>query len=307
VAPLVTKIPVNAQAPEHQMRRIRLGEQGESLIVTERLGGSVEQLRFDPAYAVRMVSDIVLNPWLARKIIGEMLGGLSARGFDASRLAETSGLIVEILRAWLSSERDRMAEAHFRAEVAAGRIQFRLRTDQRNWQMPWVTETTEPEDADQLLSRSGGALEKSLFSPIYKNDFSNKDERDIAVYMDGEKALCWWHRNVARTQYSVQGWRRERIFPDFIFAMRPNLKNKTGRSRLVVLEMKGDYLAGNVDTTYKEVLLRLINDAFAVQRVSRVGELELLIKDGITVECDLVLMSDWTTRLPNKYFSGDGR
>src|SRR5205807_1239418 len=32
VSPLVAKIPVNAQAPEHQMRRIRLAEQGQALI-----------------------------------------------------------------------------------------------------------------------------------------------------------------------------------------------------------------------------------------------------------------------------------
>lgn len=303
VSPLVAKIPDNAQAPEHQMRRIRLGEQGEALIVAERVGTSGEVLRFDPAYAVRMVSDIVPNAWVARKIIGDMLDGLSDHGFDTSRLAQTSGLIIETLRAWLSGERDRMAEAHFRAEVAAGRIQFRLRTDRRNWQLPWVTGTMEPEGADQLLNRSGGALGRSLFAPIYRNDFSNKDERDIAVYMDGEKALCWWHRNVARAQYSIQGWRRARIYPDFIFAMQPNAENGTARKRLVVLEMKGDQLAGNLDTTYKQTLLRLMSDAFAIERVTRVGELELVIEDGTTVDCDLVLMSDWKTRLPNEYFS----
>ncbi|MGA7244977.1 MAG: SUMF1/EgtB/PvdO family nonheme iron enzyme, partial [Terracidiphilus sp.] len=80
----------------------------------------------------------------------------------------------------------------------------------------------------------------------YRKDFSNKDERDIAVYLDGEHALCWWHRNVARCQYSIQGWQRERIYPDLIFAMRPNSTAGTARSRLVVLEMKGDFLAGNV-------------------------------------------------------------
>lgn len=28
------------------------------------------------------------------------------------------------------------------------------------------------------------------------------------------------------------------------------------------------------------------------------GELELVVEDGTTVECDLVLMPDWKTRLP---------
>ena len=30
----------------------------------------------------------------------------------------------------------------------------------------------------------------------------------------------------------------------------------------------------------------------------RVGELELMVNDGTSIECDLVLMTDWKTRLP---------
>ena len=301
-APLVEKIPLNAQAPEHQMRRIRLADEGTSLITTETVGSSGEVIRFDPTYAVRMISDIVPNPWIGRHIIGQVLDGLSARGFDSAKLAETSGLIIEASRTWLASERDRMAEACFRSRVADGKIQFRLRSDARNWLMPILMETAEPEGADQLLSASGGPLQKSLFAPVYVNDYSNRDERDIAVYMDGEKALCWWHRNVARAQYSIQGWRRERIYPDFIFAMRRAAGQKVG-NRLVVLEMKGDHLAGNLDTTYKQAVLHLMSESFSFEHVARVGELELLVDDGTMVECDLVLMSEWKTLLPSRYFS----
>jgi type III restriction enzyme len=44
-----------------------------------------------------------------------------------------------------------------KAEVTAGRIQFRLRLDGRNWLMPFTIDTSEPENARQLLSRTGGA------------------------------------------------------------------------------------------------------------------------------------------------------
>lgn len=39
------------------------------------------------------------------------------------------------------------AEALFRAEVAAERIQFRLRTDGHSWRMPFEAETFEPAGA----------------------------------------------------------------------------------------------------------------------------------------------------------------
>jgi type III restriction enzyme len=190
-------------------------------------------LRFDPAYAVRMVSDIVPNPWVAREIVGQFVAGLTARGFTETWRGQHAGLLVEELRKWLEEQRSARGEALFRTEVAAGHIQFRLRVDGNNWRMPFEAETYEPENGPQLIGKSGGPLERSLFAPIYQGDFSSQDERDIAVYLDGEEALRWWHRNVARTQYAVQGWRREKVYPDFIFAV----QRDDGSTRLAVLEM----------------------------------------------------------------------
>jgi type III restriction enzyme len=294
VSSLVSKIPDNITSAENQMRRIHLADSGDERIVSEVVGATSETLVFDYAYAVRMVSDIVPNAWWGREIIGQVTAGLEARGFNDKRLGELSGLIVEELRKWLDDQRDAKAEVLFRAEVDAGRIQFRLRTDGSNWRMPFVAETFEPEGAEQLIGNNGGSLDKSLFSPIYKGDFSSQDERDIAVYMDGDSALKWWHRNVARSHYAVQGWRREKIYPDFIFAVQ---HGEVG-SKLVVLEMKGQHLAGNTDTTYKQSVLRLMSDAFDMESTPRVGELELVDEDGTTVECDLVLMPEWKARLP---------
>ncbi len=294
VADLVKSLPDNVQCAEHQMQRIHLADTGDERIVSEAVGASGEALRFDPAYAVRMVADIVPNAWVAREIVGNVEAGLRSRGFDDAKLGEIAGLIVEELRKWLDAERARMAEARFREDVAEGRIQFRLRTDGRNWKMPFETETFEPEGAEQLIGKTGGPLERSLFSPIYKGDFSSKDERDIAVYLDGEQALHWWHRNVARSHYSMQGWRREKIYPDFIFAVQHGESKE--RNRVFVLEMKGEHLSGNPDTEYKKVVLQVMSDAYTI--APKVGELELIEKGKTTVQCDLVLMSDWPTRLP---------
>ena len=293
VAPLVQRIPENISNAERQMQRIRLADSGKG-IVSEASGTSRERLVFDTAYAVRMISDIIQNAWWAREVVGKLVAGLVARGFSEKRLGELSGLIVEELRTWLEEERNSKAEAMFRSEVDAGRIQFRLRADGRNWKMPFTAETFEHEGADQLNGKDGGTLTKSLFSPIYKGDFSSQDERDIAVYLDGERALRWWHRNVARSHYSLQGWRREKVYPDFIFAM----SHGESDNRMVVLEMKGKHLAGNDDTEYKKAVLRLMSEAFVEDHVSHVGELDLVGENGTRVECDLVLIPEWKTRLP---------
>src|SRR5690606_29040892 len=156
----------NAQAAESQLQRIRLAEDGDELFVGETVAANTEILAFDPAHAVRMISDIVPNPFVGREIVGATLAALRARGFDDAKLGLLASLFVEEWRKGIDAGRNARAEGMFKAEVAAGRIQFRLRLDGRNWRMPFSIETTEPENARQLLNRAGGPLEKSLFAPV---------------------------------------------------------------------------------------------------------------------------------------------
>ena len=302
-APLADAIPTNADNAERQLgnrlRRIRLADGGEERIVSELAERTGERLEFDPAYAVRMVSDLVPNAWVAREIIGAFVARLKGRGVTDEWLGRLHGLLIEELRKWLTAERDRMAEALFRREVAAGTIQFRLRTDAHNWSMPMHTWTSEPAGAEQLPGMDGAPLQRSLFAPIYKGDL-NGEEREVAVYLDAERSLIWWHRNVARKQYGLQGWRRERVYPDFIFAVQPGERYAKGK-RLVVMETKGDQLMGNLDTEYKRALLAMMTEAFQLDQTQRIGEVALVHPDGTTVECDLVTLTEWQTRLPEKF------
>jgi len=286
-------IPDNAQAAESQLQRIKLADDGDELFVGEAVSQNTEVLRFDPAHTVRTISDLLPNPFVAREVVGALLDALRARGFDEDRLGRFAGLIASGLRRGLDSARTDRAETLFKAEVAAGRVQFRLRLDGRNWRMPETMETTEPEDARQLLNEAGGPLEKSLFAPVYEAGL-NKDERDVAVYLDRERALTWWHRNVARSQYGIQGWKKAKIYPDFIFAVQTAGEAK----RITVLETKGDQL-DNLDTAYKRDMLAFLSYHFAWDDHAPVGQLEIVRNDGETVEGTLILMSEWQNELPN--------
>lgn len=289
---IADRVPENAQAAESQLQRIRLSDDGDELFVGETVAMNTETLAFDHAHAVRMISDIIPNPFVGREIVGATVARLAARGFDDAELGQLASLIVEELRKGLDTERTARAEALFKADVAAGRIQFRLRLDGRNWRMPFSVETTEAENARQLLNRAGGALEKSLFAPVYENEL-NGDERDVAVYLDGEKTLSWWHRNVARSQYGIQGWRKAKIYPDFIFAVQHDGEAR----RITVLETKGDQL-DNLDTAYKREALSFLSDHFQWDDATPIGELEL-VNNGETVEGTLILMSEWKAKLPS--------
>jgi len=285
-------IPDNAQAADNRLQRIRLADDGNGLFVGETVSHNPEVLRFDPVYAVRMVSDLVPNAFVAYEIVEVLLDALRARGFDDDRLGRFADLIISELRRGLDSVQTDRAETIFKAGVTVGRVQFRLRLDGRNWKMPDTVETTEPQGARQLLGRTGGPLQKSLFAPLYETEL-NTDERDVAVYLDGEQALTWWHRNVARSQYGIQGWKKAKIYPDFIFAVQT-----TGEAKqITLLETKGDQL-DNLDTAYKRNVLTFLSENFAWNDHIPAGQLELVRNNGDTVEATLILMSEWRAKLP---------
>ena len=139
--PIAAGIPENARAADAQLRRIELTEGGD---VSETIAGPAEVTTFDPVHAVRMMLDIVPNPFVGREIVERLLDSLRDRGFDDRKLGGLAQLVVEAMRKGLDKERDRRAEALFKAGVENGQIQFRLRLDGRDWQMPSRLDTSEP-------------------------------------------------------------------------------------------------------------------------------------------------------------------
>jgi len=124
------------------------------------------------------------------------------------------------------------------------------------------------------------------------------DEQAIAALLDASPLVRWWHRNVARTQYGLQGWRRHKVYPDFVFAQ---VNGPAASAQLVVLETKGLHLAGSTDTGYKQNLLQRLTQAYADAQLSRVGELEL-VGEAQALVCDLVFDEAWRSTLDARYF-----
>ena len=130
-----------------------------------------------------------------------------------------------------------------------------------------------------------------MFLPVYAADL-NDDERRVAVYLDGDAAIRWWHRNGAdRASYGLRGWRRGNVYPDFVFAA---LKDSSGE-RIVAVESKGDQLTGNLDTEYKRHLLETLTEAYAKRGGAGPGSLGRMAVD---FEAAVVLFSDMNAKLP---------
>jgi type III restriction enzyme len=283
-------IPETAQAAASQIVRVRTSDGGA--LETDKLAANADLTSFDPAYVVRMLTDLVPNAYVARELVGRVLQRLEKRGFDQVKIGALTALIIDRLRKALGTWRDEQAAALFTAQLNSGQIEFRIRGDERDWIMPKQLELVVADGAPKLLGESGGALERSLFLPVYAAEL-NADETKVAVYLDASDAIRWWHRNgTTRGSYALRGWRRGRVYPDFVLAA---LRDADGE-RLVALESKGDQL-DNLDTDYKRKLLAQLTEAYGKQYPAKPDPLGL---ESATPDyrAAVVLFSDWKAEVP---------
>jgi type III restriction enzyme len=255
----------------------------------------------DHAHVVRSLADLAPNPWLAWAWLQEVHARLMAAGFAPEAVARSSASLIERLRLDVQAERDRLAEAVFMELLQQGRIEFRLRADPADFELPHTEALQTTGQWLPLVRESdGGSMEKSLLEPALRTPDLNDFEVKVAGYLDQQQAVRWWHRNVAKAQLGLglQGWKRGKVYPDFVFA----LDTAEGTTRLVLLETKGAHLAGE-DTAYKQALLQRLSTAYSDERWKHVGSLELAGGTDQELICDLVFDQAWRGELAQRYFS----
>ena len=254
--------------------------------------------RLDTALLVRALMDLAPNAWLVWDWVQAVVAHLRARGLAEGALAASSASLIEHLRRGLSRERDRLADAVFANEVAAGRIEFALRADASDYELPLGDALHITGPARPLMRPDARPVQKSLLEPALLTPDLNGFEAEFAGYLDSQRAVQWWHRNVAKTQYGLQGWQRHKVYPDFVVG----LVLQDGVRRTVLLETKGAHLGGSDDTAYKQALLNRLDAAFRDERRAAVGQLALVDGQRHTVSCDLLLDDGWQGALAKRWF-----
>ena len=257
--------------------------------------------RLDCGRLVRALVDLAPNAWLVWDWVNAVMARLIAQGHGETSLAAASASLIERLRADIEKERDALAERVFLALTGEGRIEFALRADALDYELPSAATLSLPERAPLPLMRDDHRpVEKSLLEPALQTSDMNVYELACAGYLDSREALSWWHRNVAKTQYGLQGWKRNKVYPDFVFAY----VTEAGKTRTVLLETKGLHMQGSEDTSYKQALLDRLTALFADKRQHKAGELALVGSGNDEVRCDLLFdEAAWRNTLESRYFN----
>jgi type III restriction enzyme len=227
----------------------------------------------DIPFLVRQLLDVIPNPWQGMRILGETLDTLRKRGVTEDRLYTNRLDLLREMKLDLKKQVHEASEALFRDKLASGEVIFRLVTSndpKLNWKLAETLEIELSEDEALLKRKNGDPIEKSLFEKVFRRDF-NELEKDTAWYLDGKDCVHWWHRiAVSQASYGLQGWQKNRVYPDLLACIHAAGE---GKFRFTVLETKGGHLKGNDDTAYKQKLFDLLTEHAA--NATRAGELVL--------------------------------
>lgn len=243
-----------------------------------------ENIEFDPSagldisFMVRQLTDVIPNPWQAMRVLTHTLDILRGNGVSEEALFTNRLELLKEMKRDIKQQVAQLSEQIFRSKLDKGDISLRLLASDNkklNWELAQTLEVNVSEHEQVLRRKDGSELEKSLFEKIYQNGLNNL-ERDTAWYLDKQESVYWWHRiAVNQREYSLQGWQKQKVYPDLLVCVeQPN----SGSYRFSILETKGEHLKGNDDTEYKRRLFELLTEH--VKTAVDAGELTLEAASG---------------------------
>ncbi|MGY3685707.1 DEAD/DEAH box helicase [Vibrio coralliilyticus] len=243
-----------------------------------------ENIDFDPSagldisFMVRQLTDVIPNPWQAMRVLTHTLDILRGNGVSEEALFTNRLELLKEMKRDIKQQVAQLSEQIFRSKLDNGDISLRLLASDNkklNWELAQTLEVNVSEHDQVLRRKDGSELEKSLFEKVYQNGLNNL-ERDTAWYLDRQESVYWWHRiAVNQREYSLQGWQKQKVYPDLLVCVE---QPDSGSYRFSVLETKGEHLKGNDDTEYKRRLFELLTEH--VKTAVDAGELTLEAASG---------------------------
>lgn len=214
-------------------------------------------LQIDEVFLARQLGDLIPNPWIAFGKGEEALHIIRQAypNHENDRIVESNFIfIIEELKKIVDKQRNDLAEQVFKNLIDEKKLCFFLLKESGIYQVP---SRITIKGNHQLNRSNGTSIQKSLFEQYVEEEF-NETEKQVAVYMDEQEKLLWWYRNISKQGYHIQGWRKNKIYPDFIAAGKDK-NDETKYDTIYVLETKGNHLRGNNDTLYKQNVFELCN------------------------------------------------
>lgn len=204
----------------------------------------------------QIVSEYISNPFIAYSFVEGVITGLQ-KTISREVIENDFGYIAHELSSFVKQECHKNEELVFNNLVKDGSV-FLAITDEGGYKIPekyYAPAKDDEENEGKFLPIKSD--KKSLHLAV---DFvtMNNLEKDIVEELKNQEKVLWWMRNkVDPSFYNIQAWRKNKIYPDFVIAK----QNDEGKLEFIyILESKGDQLAENLDTKYKELVFQKMTE-----------------------------------------------
>jgi type III restriction enzyme len=267
-----------------------LSDNKEELLEEHERKSRKGTLEIDEVFLTRHLIDIIPNPWIPFEIGSNALQ-LFFKKYDRGIVSSNFVYIIEEIKKVLIAERDRLSEIVFRGLIKKGKLKFFLILE-KGGALP---SRIKIRSNKRLVRDDNSELQLSLFDYVPEESI-NTLEKAVALCLDDQEKLLWWYRNISRVNYSIQGWKKNKIYPDFVAAkVKEGSKNVYGSVH--VLETKGLHLK-NEDTAYKQNIFKLCNELGTDRTWAELFK-DFSDKD---FQFHVIFENEWNSRL-NKIFS----
>lgn len=190
-----------------------------------------------------------------RTVVSQVRGFLYRANPDMSgKLGLIKFLVREKLVGLIERETDRQTQATFEHLFKTKRLSFALECVEARIEIPPIVELR---STRRLVHDNGEQIQQSLFDYV-PDDLFNDYEKAVALYLDTQPKVLWWYRNlIGKEQFYIQGYKRHKIYPDFVVQEGTQEgKHKKPVASVLVLESKGKHLKGSEDTKYKRSMAK---------------------------------------------------
>ncbi len=269
---------------------IGISEDTKKLIETKEILFGEGGLKIDNVFITRQILDLVPNPWIAFDMAKKVID-IFLKKHNEQILANNLVFIIDELRKHLEKERDKLAESIFREQISKKAMFFFLLHGKGGYELP--SRIKVKKNSKPLIRNDYTSLQRSLFEFVEEEKF-NDTEKAVALYLDEQEKLLWWYRNISRQDYYLQGWKKNRVYPDFIFSeIDSNVQDDY--SKVFVVETKGLHLK-NEDTDYKKNIFEFCNK-LGIQK----NWTELNTEFDQRIEFQVIFEDEWKAKI-NKIF-----
>ena len=244
----------------------------------------------DHAFAASHLLDVMPNPWRGSELARRLFGRLLER-HPRELVVRNYGFILEELHKRLEAERDRLTRGVFSALLEDGTMRFIVAAEDLGFnRLPRQIKTNA---GPQAHREDGGQYLLNLFDRTDETELNVLENR-VATFLDQQERLFFWYRNRARQDYYVQGWKRGRIYADFIFTLKPEDPDTDDAfHRVFVVETKGLHLKEAADTEYKRSVFDICS-----QHATRRDWAEFVpAMQGKSMRFEVVDEAEWQRRL----------